>query len=241
MMHTAKSGLRWLGMTLMLATLVLPAFGQPGRNPLVQRRVHELVDRAQVALEQGRLAEAQACADLVLIRRTVRVRVDYTNVPSNQLPAADRAVRDTLIMWQDTLDGEVTFQLVSSGTADVRIRYAPSVRTQGREIGAFATWSRNLWQWSEDSFDYRISADITLRTHKPNGEAMTYGAWRHTAGHELGHVLGLWDSGRVGDLMGPVDLDRPVLEPTAREREALLSTRGIAMQVQQTLQLVVRR
>jgi hypothetical protein len=46
--------------------------------------------------------------------------------------------------------------------------------------------------------------------------------------HEFGHVLGLTDSPRVGDVMGPLRLDKPATRPTEAEVLSLLQLRSQA-------------
>ena len=54
---------------------------------------------------------------------------------------------------------------------------------------------------------------------------------RHAAMHEFGHVLGLDDSPREGDVMGPLDIDHPVSAPSALEVQTVLSFRAQAQQI----------
>jgi hypothetical protein len=51
---------------------------------------------------------------------------------------------------------------------------------------------------------------------------------KHEIMHEMGHILGLEDSDRVGDLMGPLDVNHPVSGPKSYESEAVYELRSQA-------------
>ena len=88
-----------------------------------------------------------------------------------------------------------------NGTGSGASKYAPD-----RAIKAPAIRRKTKWSLTKDS-----------RGHDLSDEALTY-----VTAHELGHVLGLDDTGRYGDLMGPGQLDRPVNYPAPSERDALV-------------------
>jgi hypothetical protein len=78
-----------------------------------------------------------------------------------------------------------------------------------------------------------MSADVRVRTIKPDGSPMLLEHMRHTSAHELGHVLGLDDSPFYGDIMGPLDLSHPVSDFEAAELDNLRAVRSEAEQVRE--------
>ncbi|MBI3721895.1 MAG: hypothetical protein HY248_05010 [Fimbriimonas ginsengisoli] len=75
------------------------------------------------------------------------------------------------------------------------------------------------------------TAEIRVRTHNPWARGMSFEQMRHEVAHELGHVLGLDDSRRLGAVMSPLDLRRPVGKVGDDELEALHRLRDLAAEV----------
>ena len=199
--------------------------GETGRDRRIQSRIYDHLDRAERAFSDGRSEEAMACAEMVLLKRDITVFVDDRNVPWQIKESADRALRLAAINWEDALNREIRFRYVPRAYADVVIRYSDGMRHGGREAAGTVQWSRQVINLGSDSYSYKVTAHITLRTHAPNGAMMSQRQMLHTAGHELGHILGLEDTGKQGELMGPLRLDRPVQRATKNEVDSLWDIR----------------
>lgn len=197
----------------------------PGRDTRVQDRLYDHLDHAEKALLYGQTSEAVAYAEMVLLRREITIYVDESNVPWQIKDDAKRALRDAAINWEDALSREVRFRFVQFADADVIVRYAGEMKYDGKNAAGTVRWTRQVIGLGSDQFVYEVRANVTLRTETPSGGTMNYGQMLHTAGHELGHILGLEDSARTGDLMGPLRLDRPVERATRSEKESLLAFR----------------
>lgn len=196
-----------------------------GRDTRVQDRLYDHLDYAEKALLYGQTSEAVAYAEMVLLRREITVYVDETNVPWQIKDDAKRALRDAATNWEDALNREVRFRFVPYPDADVIVRYADTMKYDGKSAAGTVRWTRQVISLGSDQFVYEVRANVTLRTERPSGGTMNYGQMLHTAGHELGHILGLEDSARTGDLMGPLRLDRPVERATRNEKDSLLTFR----------------
>jgi len=212
-------------LTLASATVFAATAMPEGRDGRMQERLYDHLASAEKAYSYGHTREATAYAEMILLRRAITVYVDEKNVPWQSKDEASKALRDSMVNWEDALKGEVKFRIVSYPGADVTIKYAGEMRYDGKHAAGTARWSRSVMSLGSGQYEYQVSATITLRTHTPQGSRMNYRQMLHTAGHELGHVLGLEDSARQGELMGPLRLDRPVERATSNERESLLSFR----------------
>ena len=217
------------GLRLLLVPVVVMALcgftGDSGRDRRIQSRLYDHLDRAERAISDGRSEEAVACAEMVLLKRDITVFVDDRNVPWQIKESADRALRLAAINWEDALNREIRFRFVPRAYADVVIRYSDGVKHGGRQAAGTVQWSRQVMSLGSDRYSYKVTAHITLRTHAPNGAMMSQRQMMHTAGHELGHILGLEDTGKQGELMGPLRLDRPVERASQKEVESLWEIR----------------
>ena len=198
------------------------------KDSRIQGRLYSHLDYAERAIVTGHNSEATAYAEMVLLRREVTVYVDDTNAPQELREEAARAIRSAAINWEDALNREIKFRFVPFHDADVIVKYADGVRYDGKDAAGTVRWTRQVMNLGSDQFHYEVRANITLRTHTPAGAAMNYRQMLHTAGHEFGHILGLEDSAKLGDLMGPLRLDRPVERATRAEKDSLLALRGQA-------------
>ncbi|MCH7904125.1 MAG: matrixin family metalloprotease [Armatimonadetes bacterium] len=214
-----------------VATCLLGFSNGKGRSEMVQSRMYQHLDYAQDLVEKGRVNEAQAYAELMLMREDIKVFVDRSNLPRDMRSDALRALMGAAELWESALNREVNFRFTTREEADVIVAYTGVMKFGGREAAGNARWSRQVQAWSNDRYTTRVTAYITLRTHKPNGGMMNYSQMRHTAAHEFGHILGLEDSGRQGDIMGPLLFNRPVMRASDREIEGLLAFRDQVRQV----------
>ncbi|MEQ1933145.1 MAG: matrixin family metalloprotease, partial [Fimbriimonadaceae bacterium] len=98
-------------------------------------------------------------------------------------------------------------------------------------FGGFTSWQRQILRFENGSYQAKLAASVQLRTITPQGKPMSLAQMRHAAMHELGHILGLDDSPDQGDVMGPLDLSRPVIEPKSDEIAELLKLRKDAQEI----------
>ena len=116
-------------------------------------------------------------------------------------------VKKGIDAWREHTDLALT-EVSKVGGADVVFLFTERLTYAGQEIAGYTNWRRAKG---------RLSATIQVRTSMPGGGKMNQAAIRHIAMHELGHVLGLADTSRVGDIMGPLDTHRTADRPTAPE------------------------
>jgi hypothetical protein len=184
------------------------------------------VARIEACLTQGQHAEAEAYAQMILLKEQVRVCVEFGGVIDPALGA--RLVENATQTWSEALGGQVLFVLVPSNQADVHVRFARSVWVDAARVSGSANWRRGVLRWGPSSFTYQVAASIEISTESPFGGPASEEAMTQALLHEFGHVLGLTDSPRVGDVMGPLRLDKPATRPTEAEVLSLLQLRSQA-------------
>jgi hypothetical protein len=100
------------------------------------------------------------------------------------------------------------------------------------QVAGFTSWQRKIETDSPHSSQMTFHADMQLRDRDLDYRPMSFEAMRHEACHETGHVLGLDDSDRRGDLMGPLEITHPVSGPTTIEADSVRSLREEAKEIQ---------
>ena len=214
-----------VGLVAAFVAASMGASAMGGHDARIQDRLYDHLDHAQQALLYGHANEATAYAEMILLKRDITVYVDATNVPWQIKEDAATALRDAAVNWEDSLGREIKFRFVQNPDADLVVYYTEGLKFDGKESAGTTRWSRNVMDLGSDQYQYKVNASILLRTYTPYGQMMNYKQMVNTAGHELGHDLGLEDSPRQGDIMGPLRLDRPVERPAPAETQSLLAVR----------------
>ncbi len=231
----------WARTSFFALTLFVASFSYSAdANPLIQTRVNELLDRAETSLVNGSYEEAMACTEAVLLKPILTVSVDTAGLPTLQRDQAEEVISEALSSWEENLNYEVTFIRGEASDADIKIGFRDTVYHLGRSVAGVATWSRQVYNWG-NRFTSRVAAEIKIRTLDDGGELVSHDAMLQSSMHEVGHVLGLWDSARVGDLMGPLQRSRPVTKPTDHELESLMFIRNRAIHVMQGCLTAMKR
>lgn len=185
---------------------------------------------ADQSFKNGDWNTARAYSESMLLLGDVRYQVSYEGANERSRSQGERALKEAMAMWEAASEYQVTFTEVSTNPT-VLIRFAPEVESRGRDVGGHVQWRRGIKKNEVGEIVAHAEFEIWIRTVQPNGKPMRLDHMRHVAAHELGHVLGMNDSSREGDIMGPLNLGRPAQKLQREEVESLQRMRQRALNV----------
>lgn len=172
-------------------------------------------------------AMARAHATAVLGSEDLRVEVDLSAVPTDRRTACRAAVDGALEAWERGVGDGFHLRRADDGRhCPIVVRFQPDVREDDAPVAGYVNWKRTA-----EGGEGRMTGDVRVRTVQPDGAPMPMRAMRHVVIHEMGHLLGLDDSNREGEAMGPLDVHRPVSTPTEAEAAAVRSLRREAERI----------
>lgn len=188
------------------------------------------LEYARRDVSQGNIGTAMAHLSLILMEEPVRYRIEFVRVPDSMKPTCRLAFEEAVELWQQAFPGEIHFtEVADAASSDLTITFEPDVRQSGNAVAGIVNWKRRVLP--SRPAKCQLSAEMHLRIMQPSGRYMQIEHMRHTAAHELGHVLGLDDSPFFGDIMGPLDLARPATGFEVSELENLRTVRLQAQEV----------
>jgi len=217
-------------LSFVLLGVLAPVFGSAiefvGSDRVMDVMIRQLA-RAQAALDSGDFKTANAYTEAVLMDREERVFLDTSYVGRDTANNAQVAFKAAMQIWSDSLPNATNFTFVTSAKeADVVVEFSPQVVSEGLNVAGNIHWWRSLETDASGNPHASTRAVIRVRTERPgSSEPMSFELMRHTCAHEIGHLLGLGDSYRTGDLMGPLDLRAPVCKLSDTELQAMREMR----------------
>ncbi len=169
-------------------------------------------------------AMARAHAMAVLVSDDVKIELVLDKVPASRRTACRAAVDDALEAWQKALGSDVRLGRVEDGArSGIVVRFEPDVRERGVPVAGYVNWKRKAEEGAAT-----VTGDVQIRTMNLDGTPMSPRAIRNITMHEMGHLLGLDDANRSGEVMGPLDPSRPVSAPSSSEAAAVRNLRSEA-------------
>lgn len=176
---------------------------------------------AQRAADLGNEDALRAATEVLVLKR-----VSY-RLPANLGQTEKQAFTEAIQQWERHLNRDVVFtEAFKFQDADVDLEFVPSLSGNGQHYGGYTRWKRAITKDAKGRYIASVDARMQIRTVQPNGKPMTLEQMRHAIMHEFGHILGLDDSSAVGDVMGPLDMGRPVVNPKKDEIDELKRLRA---------------
>lgn len=213
-------------------TLPAVAVVDAARHATILPEVQKHLDDAHEGMANGTPEVAAAHANLVLVGDEVKYCVQFVNIPDRLHANCVKALEGAMDKWDHALDDTLSFREVQDpATADVVVRFKQGVFMGSEPVAGYANWKRTLKADGPHVQDVSFKGDLQIRTINLDGKAMPTECVRHEIAHELGHILGLEDSERTGDLMGPLDVSHPVAGPQPYEADAVKQLRADARRV----------
>jgi hypothetical protein len=214
------------------AAISAPATLASGRLAALLPEVQKHLDDARKCASDGSADVAVAHADLILLGDEIKYSVQFVDVPERLQSRSTKAMDAALAGWKDALEDTVGFrQVTDPNDAQVVIRFKKGVMMGKEPVAGFANWKRSLVCDGPRVQSSSFRATLQIRTLDLDGNPMPQECVRHEIQHEMGHVFGLEDSNSTGDLMGPLDMERPVARPRPYESDAVLQLRESARRI----------
>ncbi|MCH7903917.1 MAG: matrixin family metalloprotease [Armatimonadetes bacterium] len=211
----------WLAIALFL--LATPALPSDDLSDRVADQFRQTLAKADRALADGDHHLAMALLEGALYTTGVRVAIDAHSLDPRGTDQ-EEAVRQAFSTWSESLDGDFPIQLVGdSENYDVVIRFVDSIPDAGAHGLGLIKVTKN-YRWSSQKHEVKYSGSIQVVRAAPGGR-LSPAETLDVVMHELGHLLGLADVARIGDLMGPLVRGKPVLRPTEPEVNAVKDLR----------------
>lgn len=234
-MPSRRSILLCLGLGLTLPAIASEAVRRAPILPEVDE--HLRAGHDEVARRRPEIASAHA--DAVLIGDSISYSVEFdSDVPKTLQDSCVTSLNLAMDNWEAAVDRTVEFVPVDTANKPtVVIHFRREVKVGREPVAGFATWKRRIELDGDRVKALNVTADLQIRTINVNGRAMPKAAMTHEVMHELGHVLGLEDSNKVGELMGPLDVRRPVSAPLPFESKAVEDLRSEAKEIKQLAQV----
>lgn len=222
-------------LTMLAAAVAVPTYstkGPVGPIESIQPDMLRQVEYARQELKDGEWAFAMARANLVSFDRPLYVSVSYKGVDDSLKPTCEMALQAAFKVWADAL-GETQFRLTTrDSVADIKVCFEPEVKDGRYPVGGLVKWKRSIVMESYQPVQ-KTEASAQIRVNNPQGGNMSFEHLRHECAHEMGHVLGLEDSPRTGEIMSMLDLRRPVSRASSGEVDSLVRMRKLANEVKE--------
>ncbi|MCH8273938.1 MAG: matrixin family metalloprotease [Armatimonadetes bacterium] len=199
-------------------TLTLSPEPSPEFTEVVSEPIRSQLGLALVEMAYGDPERAAARAQAAAVPERVRIYIDTSGHGRRRASRLRKGARAALNEWNRSVPGSPFEEVSRLSQADVVVRFVDRIQSSGRRLAGKVSWKRTVRK-SAGKATFSIRGSVQIANIRPNGRSMTTSEVKRAVAHELGHILGLRDTGDSSKLMGPVSArDTEIGE---REKRAL--------------------
>lgn len=210
---------RLLTLALAFSAVALASNGTLPKSTAID--VRNAIERADAALLDGERQFALALYEGSLYSDDVKLAIDERTLDSFK---QKQGIVSALETWERVLEGDLPIRFVDRiEDADVVVQIVDSIPERGQDALGLIKLEKS-YRWSRSSHSVSYKGTISIVRSAPGGR-LSQSEVADVAMHEIGHLLGLADAGKIGLLMGPMERGNPLSEPTDEEIEDVKALR----------------
>jgi Zn-dependent protease with chaperone function len=184
----------------------------------------EIVREAIGASAPDRRMRSLAALEAMLMRDPVQVGLDAGSVPPQARDEYREGVRLGIGIWKNVIEDSPFEEAFGKRGTEVVVRFVDGFK-EGSNIQGQVQFEHQ-YSWSRKDYKFKLVATVLVK-RTTGKRLLTREEVAEVVSHELGHLLGLSDVTRPGELMGPFIPGRANPDPTEEEVIAVLGFREL--------------
>jgi len=162
--------------------------------------------------------EVKQTARAIQADTVIGINVVSPGINSRERELALSALNESIRVWRTAILDFGEVRLVEfDDPADIKIEFKRSVAMSGEPVAGTISWRR------DSGTGEKVFMQVAI--NHPRGEAFASRTVANIISHEIGHALGLEDSGKPNGVMRRIDTTLPVVSPSQEEVQAVRQIR----------------